>query len=286
MLRIKDQAERRLEHGSVPVRITEVEVPEDKSTTDGQSIGAAQTETSPQPQAARDGVAAASEAADQTNPPLGVTRVLVVDDSDDDADDDSLGFCSAHSREIDATAALGQTSVVSAGASDVNASAPDGDLAPAVSFADAANAGVHAESPKESAELRCADSNAPLAVGPPPIAPDAAANALKDAGNQAFIAGQLDRALLLYTQANERCPMLDAPLCNRAAVHLKQEKWLAAVHDCSVALHLHPPTERAFKLYLRRAQAQAKVLARRFAWDDCEVRMLGCEWASEEHRRV
>ena len=79
---------------------------------------------------------------------------------------------------------------------------------------------------------------------------------LKEKGNAAFKAGELEEALVLYTRALELAqegPERATFLKNRAAVHLRQEQWKLAEKDCTAALQL---VEGDPKALYRRCQAQ------------------------------
>lgn len=261
MLRIKEQAERRLDHGSVPVSVTEVDGAKEAPEERAQSATADEA-ARPMSSAGASG-ATAEQAPQQPSSPARPIRVPVQDDSDDD--DESVGFCSAESRENEAAEPASIASEGSAGADGAHLSAVRGPAASAVSPADA---------PGTSDAVDERESTPPADLGPPPKSPQERAGELKNAGNEAFKAHNLVRADHLYTEAIDACPNLDAPYCNRSMVRLKQGDWLGVVNDCSTALALGPPTDRAFKMFLRRAQALVHLQAPERAVKDCRVRHL------------
>jgi len=79
---------------------------------------------------------------------------------------------------------------------------------------------------------------------------------LKDLGNAAFKAGNLEEALVLYTKAidlsDDNNPDRGTFYKNRAAVHLKKEDYDRVVSDCSKALESSPSDPKAL---FRRCQA-------------------------------
>ena len=80
--------------------------------------------------------------------------------------------------------------------------------------------------------------------------PDAAALrtyviALKDVGNERFAGGKDEEACEVYSRALDGCgasmdDLRGTVLCNRAACHLKRERWEACIAVCSEALHTVP----------------------------------------------
>ncbi|KNC55619.1 mitochondrial import receptor subunit TOM34 [Thecamonas trahens ATCC 50062] len=79
----------------------------------------------------------------------------------------------------------------------------------------------------------------------------ARAMAIKVEGNSRFAVGDLDAALEHYTRAIEINPNEGVFYSNRAQVHLKQESYYDAIHDCAKSIERGP----TFKAYLRRAKA-------------------------------
>lgn len=87
-----------------------------------------------------------------------------------------------------------------------------------------------------------------------------AAALLKEQGNERFKAGDNDGALEQYTAALQSAHLADEDrailLANRAAVHLRLEKWSSVVEDATKSLDLKPKYQKA---HLRRKRAAEKL---------------------------
>ncbi|XP_076437223.1 uncharacterized protein LOC143276545 [Babylonia areolata] len=84
---------------------------------------------------------------------------------------------------------------------------------------------------------------------------------VKTRGNDTFKSGQHAEALELYTQSLQICPLKyihqrALMLSNRAACHIKEGDYEAAVKDCSKSIQLDPSY---IKAYFRRADAYEKL---------------------------
>ena len=97
---------------------------------------------------------------------------------------------------------------------------------------------------------------------------------LKEAGNDAFKAGDYEEALSKYTRAMEITDKeADRSLLlkNRAAVNLKTENFQAVVDDCTAALEITPQDPKA--LY-RRCQAYESLDKVDLAYNDAKTCLL------------
>jgi len=95
-------------------------------------------------------------------------------------------------------------------------------------------------------------------------------NDLKQKGNDAFIADQLDEAVNFYSEAIDMAKELEYPmskilLSNRSQTYLKQQKYELAIEDAEASLKLDPSF---LKSILRRAVANAELNNRQGAIDD------------------
>mmetsp|Transcript_43448 Transcript_43448/g.123118 ORF Transcript_43448/g.123118 Transcript_43448/m.123118 type:complete len:351 (+) Transcript_43448:259-1311(+) len=98
----------------------------------------------------------------------------------------------------------------------------------------------------------------------------AACERLKEAGNVHYREGRYDDAIKLYTDASDRCPHDEKGfkaiiLANRAACHIQQGNYAAAVVDCTSAVINNP---RYIKAYQRRSGAYEKQGKWRLALSD------------------
>ncbi|KAA3679233.1 mitochondrial import receptor subunit TOM70 [Paragonimus westermani] len=107
-----------------------------------------------------------------------------------------------------------------------------------------------------------------------PKTPLEAAVALKNKGNKYFKAGQYAKAIQLYSEGLEHCP-IDATseraalYQNRAAAKENQRQYDSAIRDCTAALELSP---RYLKALNRRAHLYEKLEA----WEDCLPDVVAC----------
>eukprot|EP00698_Gefionella_okellyi_P009133 TRINITY_DN2296_c0_g1_i4.p1 TRINITY_DN2296_c0_g1~~TRINITY_DN2296_c0_g1_i4.p1 ORF type:complete len:371 (-),score=68.62 TRINITY_DN2296_c0_g1_i4:1463-2575(-) len=94
---------------------------------------------------------------------------------------------------------------------------------------------------------------------------DSLAKREKEQGNEAYVAGKYDAAFRHYSMAIHLSPGEVLFLCNRAAVHLKQKRYLDAIVDATCALSSQACMVKA---YARRAQAWRALCAYDLARDD------------------
>ena len=69
--------------------------------------------------------------------------------------------------------------------------------------------------------------------------PDVRAEEKKNAGNNALKAGEVDKAIQLYSEAINLCKN-EGMFTNRAMAYIKQRKYKEALFDCEQALYLNP----------------------------------------------
>ena len=71
------------------------------------------------------------------------------------------------------------------------------------------------------------------------INPAEAAEAKKLEGNTALKAGEVDKAIALYSQAIELCKN-EGMFTNRAVAYIQKKKFKEALFDCEQALYINP----------------------------------------------
>ena len=69
--------------------------------------------------------------------------------------------------------------------------------------------------------------------------PVEAAEAKKNEGNTALKAGEIDKAILLYSQAIE-LNKTEGMFTNRAVAYIQKRKFKEALFDCEQALYINP----------------------------------------------
>lgn len=69
--------------------------------------------------------------------------------------------------------------------------------------------------------------------------PVEAAEAKKNEGNTALKAGEIDKAILLYSQAIE-LNKTEGMFTNRAVAYIQKKKFKEALFDCEQALYINP----------------------------------------------
>ncbi|KAI6234390.1 TPR Domain containing protein [Aphelenchoides fujianensis] len=87
-----------------------------------------------------------------------------------------------------------------------------------------------------------------------------AANEIKTEANRKFAEGDFPTAARLYTKALDKCPLKfrtdhSVLLSNRAAAHIKMQKWKEAIEDATAAIERGAPNEKSLE---RRAFAAAQ----------------------------
>ena len=69
--------------------------------------------------------------------------------------------------------------------------------------------------------------------------PAEAAEAKKLEGNAALKAGEVDKAIILYSEAIELCKN-EGMFTNRAVAYIQKRKFKEALFDCEQALYINP----------------------------------------------
>ncbi|TPP64119.1 Mitochondrial import receptor subunit TOM70 [Fasciola gigantica] len=107
-----------------------------------------------------------------------------------------------------------------------------------------------------------------------PNTPLEAAIALKNRGNKYFKAGQYAKAIQLYEDGLEHCPLdaiteRAALFQNRAAAKENLRQYESAIVDCTAALDLSPK-------YLKALNRRAHIYEKLEQWEDCLPDVVAC----------